>query len=77
MRPMFIWIMEPYKNWNAPKDYHCIHTQNFYKNILFIRNYILNGRTISRNQFGIKVDEISFRYIPSQTAKTKITRWRL
>lgn len=48
--------------------------QNFNKNTLFIRNDILNGRTISRNHFGIKVDDIAFRYIPPKTSRTKIIR---
>ena len=73
--PMFVWLMDTRKKWNPPKDYHLVMERNFHKNCLQIRNDIQKGRVISRTPFGIKVDNMAFRYMPPQSKEEKM-HWK-
>jgi len=70
-QPMFVFIMEPYIHWNPPSSYHALYCNNLYRNSLWIRNDIRKGKTISRINYGIAVDNIAFRYIPPNTKPQK------
>ena len=75
LHPMFVWLIDTRKTWNAPTNYHAIIEKNFHQNVLWIRNDILRGRTISRTQFGIQVENMAFRYIKPGSPKENI-RWK-
>lgn len=70
--PMFVFIIEPYAIKNPPTEYHSILVHPYYKNQLWIRNDIRKSKVISRTQFGIKVDNVAFRYIPPNTKEEYI-----
>lgn len=71
-QPMFVFIIEPYAIKNPPVEYHLIEVHHFYKNCLWIRNDIRKTKVISRIPFGIRVDNIAFRYIPPNSAPEKL-----
>lgn len=71
-QPMFVFIIEPYAIVNPPKEYHLIVAHQFYKNCLWIRNDIRKTKVISRIPFGIRVDNIAFRYIPPNSSPEKL-----
>lgn len=69
---MYVFIMEPYIHWNPPTEYHSINLGGLYKNTLWIRNDIRKGKCISRTQYGIKIDNVAFRYIPPNVRKEEL-----
>ena len=70
-QPMFVFIIEPYAIKYPPVEYHLIEVHQFYKNCLWIRNDVRKAKVISRIPFGIRVDNIAFRYIPPNSTPEK------
>jgi hypothetical protein len=68
--PMFVFIIEPYVHWNPPVNYHAIELGSMYHNTIWIRNDVVKTRLISRIPFGLKIDNIAFRYVPPNTPKS-------
>lgn len=70
--PHFIWIMEAYEDMNINRGYIHIRHLDIHQNHLFIREDIFHGRTISYIDYGIKVDDICFRYIYPGAHRTEL-----
>lgn len=72
LHPMFVFIIESYAYIQPPTMYQSINCQNFYKNMVWIRNDVRKQKCISRTHYGIKIDNIGFRYIPPHSKKVDL-----
>lgn len=67
-----IWLMECKKRIGTIKGYHAIYSTDPNINVLLIRNSLYGNGTIKYIEFGIKFENISFRYIKPSTNSTYI-----
>ena len=62
-------MIEAWSRYPNIDSYYRIIDDSIYMNHIYIRNDILRNRTIDTIEYGFRIDDINFRYLPPKTKK--------